>query len=248
MLFAALLFTAAAHAQLNFGALQHSGSGCRPGTVATAVSPDGQSLSVLFDSFQLQVPQYDGNNDNDQINPRLPRRRGDHALHHRHCNLAISVDLPAGQAIEAIELSTYHRGATILDEGVTATFTTSFNGQRGLGLGAARSRILVRKLWGGARAAGPVNEDWISNPVMQIPVGSGCANARDRRVNFDLRSHITAEILNGDLTRSGLVTVDSADINGSLKLRVITRPCGANSAPQTGERPFPGRRSGPRWP
>lgn len=243
-----LLSTQAMAQQLSFGGFAHTGTGCPQGTTTFTPSPDGQSVSVLFNEFVVQVPQYDGQNDNDQMGGRGgPRRRNDSALVFKYCGLGFDVELPQGQLVDSIEVSVFNRGATILDVGVLASYTTTFLGSQGLGGRMGGSpRILERKLWGGDRTNAPVSEEWVSSPTMNIPIRSTCAGAQDKKVRFELRSHITAEILGGDLSRSGLVTIDSSDVNGSIRLKVKTSPCGATPTPQ---RPDPrgGRRgSGPR--
>ncbi|MBY0516830.1 MAG: DUF4360 domain-containing protein [Bacteriovoracaceae bacterium] len=223
-----LLFLNNAQAQVQFSGLQHKGSGCPQGTVAISPSPDGSSVSILFDAFQVQVPQYDQNNDND-----TGRRRGknDSTLDHKACALSFNADLPEGQQVDSIEISLFNRGAVILDQGVQASLSTVFVGFQGMGRGAGgRPTVLERKLWVTRRSN--INEDWISTPVMRVPIQSACASRMARSVRFDLKNHLEAEITNADLTKQGLVTMDSSDVNGALKFRVITRPCGGRTSPR----------------
>ncbi len=232
----ALLITASAHAQqLRFNSFAHGGTGCPSGTVAFSPTPDGSGVSVLFDAFQAQVPQVSGNNDNERAHGRAARRRNDRGLEHKACNLSFNVDVPDEQMIEAIEVEVFNRGAAILDPGVRGSVQTVFMGHRGLGgrgqvAGHAQGRVVDRQEWGGRGQA--VSEDWISNPKTAIPIRSNCARQQERGVRFDIRNVIEAEILGRDNgNKTGLVTMDSSDVNGTLKFRIITRPCGGRTAP-----------------
>jgi hypothetical protein len=57
-LFTLLLVSPTLFAQINFNNVTYGGTGCPQGTVSTAVSPDGSSLSILFDEFRAEVPDY----------------------------------------------------------------------------------------------------------------------------------------------------------------------------------------------
>jgi hypothetical protein len=227
----ALSFLDLAHAQVRFANVIPTGTGCPRGSFAAVPSPDGSALSVLFSEFIVQVPQYDGVNDNDTAGGRASRRRQESNLQHKFCNLALDVEVAPGQQVDSVEVALFNRGATTLDAGVVATHTFSYVGHSGMSAPPARSRIIERKLWGSARTPAPVSEEWLSQPTMSIPVQSACASASQKTMRLDLRSSITAEIPGGDLTKSGLVTVDSTDANASLRVRVVTRPCGALASP-----------------
>jgi hypothetical protein len=230
-----------AHAQVRFSNVIPTGTGCTAGSFVTVFSPDSSTLSVLFSEFVVRVPQYDGINDNEAAGGSVLRRRQESNFQHKYCNLILDADVPEGQLVDAVEVSVFNRGATLLDAGVAATYTLAYVGHTGLSAPPARSRIIERKLWGSGRTPVPVSENWLSEPVLTIPVQSGCASVSQKTIRFELRSHITAQIPGGDLTKSGIVAVDSTDASASLRLRVITRPCGATPTPQ---RPDPrgGRR------
>jgi len=221
---ALFFFTSLGNAQVNYNSVDYKGTGCPQGTVSTAVSPDGTTLSVLFDEFRAQVPQYDGNNDNDQL-PRgpIPRHRQTPTVAHKFCALSFTATLPAGTKVDALEISTQIRGATVLDQGVEGNFTSMLVGYRGLAMFHGRPLILVRKIFQALRS--PIDMDWTETPRNVIPLNSGCAGNRDRDIRFDIRSHINLEALNGNLKKSGMIVVDSNDITGLLKFRLRTRPC-----------------------
>lgn len=222
-----------ANSQVNFNSLNYKGTGCPQGTISTAVSPDGSTFSVLFDEFRAQVPQYDGQNDNDQL-PRgpIPRHRQTPTVAHKYCALSFTATLPAGTKVDALEIFTQIRGATVLDQGVEGNFTSMLVGYRGLAMFQGKPLILVRKIFQALRA--PIDLDWTETPRNLIPLNSGCAGNKDRDIRFDIRSHINLEALNGDVKKSGMIVVDSNDISGLLKFRLKTKPCGGPNRHRSG--------------
>ncbi len=208
-----LLALNSAQAQVQFGGLSYRGSGCPVGSVAISPSPDNTSVSILFDSFQLQVPR-------NLPNTGRVNRANDPALNFKSCALSLTADLPEGQQVESLEISIFNRGAMILDSGVQGTFSTMFLGHQGLGGIGSNKAVLENRIW-----HGEANDDWVSNPVVTVPIRSACASRAARSVKFMLNNHVELAILNRDLSRSGLATVDSSDINGSVKIRLITRSC-----------------------
>ncbi len=220
-------------AQISFGGLSHRGTGCPQGSVAISPSPDGSSVSLLFDKFQVQVPQTDQNNDNEQ---GRRRRRQDASLDHKACALSFTAEIPDGQMLDSIKISLYNRGAALLDQGVQGSLSTVFIGfqptQRVSGrpgrdipgrVGGSPT-VLERKIWIARRT--DIQEDWLSQPSLTIPLQGQCATGNNRNFRFDLKNHLEVEISTGDLTKSGIVTMDSADVNGSVQITLQTRACG----------------------
>jgi hypothetical protein len=231
IMIASLLFIGAAQAQINFDQVTHRGTGCPTGTVSTAVSPDGSTLSILFDEFRVEVPQFDQNNDNGEL--RHPRaQRNNPLLSHKNCNLSFTAHLPPGTTAESLEVSVQARGATMLEAGVQGYFASILVGYEGLASSRGRPTVLVTKNWRNPRMANGVDEDWTATPKAVVPLHSACAGAQGRSIRFDLKNHINAEIVSGDVSRSGLISVDSADVSGMLKFTLRTRRCGGNLPPR----------------
>jgi len=226
-----LLALNSAQAQVQFGGLSYRGSGCPVGSVALSPSPDNTSVSILFDSFQIQVPR-------NLPNTGRMNRANDPALDYKSCALSLTAELPEGQQVESVQISLFNRGAMILDPGVQGTFSTMFAGHTGLGGMGGNKVVLENRTW-----RGEANDDWVSNPVINVPIRSACASRADRSVKFMLNNHMELAILNRDLSRTGLATVDSSDINGTVKMRLITRPCAGGGAgnPGNGGRTTPVR-------
>jgi hypothetical protein len=221
---APLLFVTTVQAQGLFNQIQTYGTGCPDGTVSTSISPDGQSMSVLFDEFRVEVPEYNPPSippSPGSSFPRAPRTRPTRAM--RDCQLRFSATLPVGMSVESVEFSIQARGATILDPGITADFTSILVGYTGLAQARGRLQPIIQKQWIAGRS--PVSDDWTASPSMIVPINSGCAGASGRSITFDLKNHLGAEITTGDLTKTGLVTVDSSDAKGILRVSLRTRSC-----------------------
>lgn len=207
-------------AQMRFVNETYRGNGCPVNSVAFVTSPDGQSVSVLYQNFSVVIP--DPNQG--QIPGSTVRRRFDPFRSSRGCNLSFDIEVSAGVMVDALEVSIFNRGATILDPGVRASVSTTFLGYSSFGGRVAPQSVTIEnRAWGGA---GPVNEDWVSNPVVTVPIRSACASASARTMRFDLLSALDAQIVNGNPRANGLVNLDSTDVNGSMRIRVITRRCG----------------------
>lgn len=222
LVLASLLISTAHAQQISFNNVTYSGTGCPQGTVSTVVSPDGTSLSVLFDEFRAEVPQYDGQNDNDGAPGRSPRNRNTPSLQHKNCALSFTASLPPGVKADTLEISMQARGATILDQGVEAAFASILVGYNGLARSRGNPTVVVTKKW---RGNVPVDDSWIQTPKSQVPLMSGCSGAQGKDIRFDLKNHITAEISDGSTVKHGLIMVDSNDVNGLLKFTLRTSPC-----------------------
>ncbi|MES2526306.1 MAG: DUF4360 domain-containing protein [Bdellovibrionota bacterium] len=227
LIFASLVIAASVQAQtpVSFRGVSYAGSGCPQGTVSTATSPDGTSLSILFDEFRAEVPQYDGNNDNDSVSTRgRPNNRNTATLAHRKCALSFTADLPPGTKADSLEISFEARGATILDPGVEGSFASILVGYQGIANSRGNPTVIINKHW--RARPNPQDDNWTGVAKPLVNLNSGCSGANGKSIRFDLKNHISAEITDGNLSRHGLLSVDSNDVTGLLKFTVRTRPCG----------------------
>lgn len=226
LVLASMVFASVVQAQaVAFREVTYSGTGCPQGTVSTAISPDGSSLSILFDEFRVEVPQYDGNNDNDGHPGRgRQNNRNTITLAHRKCALSFVADLPIGTKAESLEISLEARGATMLDPGVEGSFSSILVGYQGIANSRGNPTVIINKHW----RARPASQDdsWTGVAKPLVNLNSGCSAGKGKSIRFDLKNHVTAEITDGNVSRRGLLTVDSNDVTGLLKFTVRTRPCG----------------------
>lgn len=226
LIIASLAFASFVQAQnVTFREVTYSGTGCPQGTVSTAISPDGSALSIIFDEFRAEVPQYDGNNDNEATTNRGRRNnRNTTTLSHRKCALSFTADLPPGTKADSLEISLEARGATILDPGVEGTFSSILVGYQGIANSRGNPTVIINKHWRPRPTA--TDDNWTAAPKPLVNLNSGCSGANGKSIRFDLKNHVQAEITDGNLSRSGILSVDSNDVTGLLKFTVRTRPCG----------------------
>lgn len=225
-----LLLSFQSFAQVKFNDVTYRGTGCPQGTVTTTISPDGSTFSVLFDEFRVQVPQYDGVNDNAETTNRGVRaRRETSSLQYKACALSFTASLPAGLMADALEIHLSARGATIFDRGLQGFFASILVGYNGLSRSQGRPTFVIQKHWRSLNSG--VDDNWNSTPQAIVNLNSSCARSGQNTIRFDLKNHIQAEITDGNLARSGLISVDSADGQGMLKFKLRTRRCGGNSSP-----------------
>lgn len=205
-----LLLSQVAFSQINFNNVTYTGTGCPQGTVSTAVSPDGSSLSILFDEFRAEVPQ---------MSNRTP------GLDQKACALSFTATLPPGMMADKLEITMQARGATILDQGVEGYFASVLVGYNGLARSRGTPTMIAVKQWRTRRGGAPVDESWTESPKPVVQLQSACSGAQGKDIRFDLKNHITAEIPNGDVNKHGMITVDSNDVGGFLKFTLRTKPC-----------------------
>lgn len=221
--------------QINFDQVVYRGMGCPQGTVSTAVSPDGSTLSILFDEFRAEVPQYDGNNDNDSLPPGRGRNRQSATLNHKNCSLSFTANLAPGTKAESLEVSMQARGAVVFDQGLEGVFASILVGYNGLAQSRGRPTMIAQKHW--RSLSGPLDEEYLTSPVVMVNLNSGCASQQGRAIRFDLKNHIQVEIPSGDTSKSGVITMDSVDMKGMLRFTLRTRACGSGRTTPNPRRP-----------
>jgi hypothetical protein len=226
ILFFFLSFSALAQSNIVFDQVTTLGTGCPEGTVSSIVSPDGTSLSLLFDEFRVEVPNY-AQAPTQPTPGRGPNYRPPTSNsifeQQKTCNISFLTTLPAGRMVTAININLQARGNTMIDSGIQAYFSTILVGHRGLANSVGpQVKVVEKKMWMG-RAA--VADDWMTDTKVSVPLKSSCSTAANRSIKFELKNHLEAKILNNIATKSGIVTVDSNDASGMLTFTVSTAPC-----------------------
>ena len=112
---ALLVFTLPSYADsIRLGEPAYGGTGCPANTAAIALSPDAQSLSILFDSYVVEAGGFSG---------RQTARKT--------CNIAIPVHVPQGFSVSIFQVD--YRGFNDLPYGAYSRFGVEyfFAGSRG---------------------------------------------------------------------------------------------------------------------
>lgn len=235
----AALFSTTAYAQgFKFDRTQFAGTGCKQGATSTTTSPDGKALSILFDDFAVEVPQMDGDNDNDFAN-ELNRRGGwknDRNLDHKRCAMTINADVPQGEVIDSIKIKLDMRGSAYIEEDARVVFQSFLRNWKGKSKkfnGHRRGKLIARKAWDESN----FEDEWTVSKTITIPINTGCHARSRNKVQFTLNSALMAS-MGRSRHAEGMAfsTIDSHDFGGKLNFTVITKPCGSrlNGGRQTG--------------
>ncbi|MCO4794627.1 MAG: DUF4360 domain-containing protein [Bacteriovoracaceae bacterium] len=99
---------------ISLGEPGYGGSGCPQGSASTILSPDGKSLSILFDEFLVEA--------GGSTRKRVARKT---------CNIAIPVHVPQGFSVSIVDID--YRGFNSIPRGGMSMFSAEyfFAGQRG---------------------------------------------------------------------------------------------------------------------
>ena len=208
-----------------FHQTQFSGKGCKNGSTSTTTSPDGKALSILFDNFAVEVPQMDGDNDNDFAN-ELNKRRGnknDRYLDHKRCAMTIHTDLPEGEVIDSIKIKLDMRGSAYIEDDAKVTFQTFLRNWRGKASrynGHRGGKLIVRKNWDESN----FEEEWVVSKTITIPINTACHKRTRNKVLFTLNSALMAKAARGRHSEGmAFSTIDSHDFGGRLNFKVLTK-------------------------
>lgn len=101
---------------VTLGVPAYGGSGCPGGSASATISPDGRSLSLLFDQYQARAGGQSGQ-----------------AIDRKTCNIAIPVHVPQGYSVSILSID--YRGFNSLPAGARSQFDVEyfFAGNRGPG-------------------------------------------------------------------------------------------------------------------
>jgi hypothetical protein len=162
--------------QVTINQLTVNGSGCAPGSVSAAVSPDATQFTLLFSEFIATSGR--------GVTPRENRK---------NCQINLDIRYPNGWSYSVATVD--FRGFVSVPRGVTAVQRSNyyFSGQT--------LQASVESRW-----SGPRSEDYLVRnevPFEQV-VWSACGRTERGNINTQIR-------LEGDLTQSAQMTVDSID-------------------------------------
>ena len=220
-----------------FGQVQLGGTGCPEGTYRLIRTDDRQMLTLLFDNFIAEVPQYLQVNDNAQMdliqegadeeelapadllasNPRLA---------HKVCNIWIGTNIPFGMKVKSIDFTFDYRGVVLLTAGARAVLASSLLTRKGLGATTSQRQILWKKRWAG-RPLRPVDENWNLRQSFQVPINSRCSQRADQNFTIAIQNIMRTRLLpRADLgVAQGLLAMDSVDAQGVMHYQVQLAPC-----------------------
>lgn len=92
---------------ISLGAPAFGGNGCPAGTASAAITPDGSTLSILFDEYIVEAGR--------PTNRRLDRKS---------CNVSIPVRVPQGYSVSVFKVD--YRGFNSLTRGAQSQFNVEY--------------------------------------------------------------------------------------------------------------------------
>jgi hypothetical protein len=215
-----LILLAMTHSLATFAQFENItlvGSGCPQGSFQKVISPDGKSLSIIFEKMTSQVEWKDPRN-----LPNSPRGRLNQDL--KTCSIAFRALIPQGQQLDSLDVQFDQRGHVFLEGGARAQFQTVLTKALEDQERPRGQRILFNKNWNSA--ANFVDEDILVRLNTPLLLSSPCA-VRPKRVNIELQSMINT-IIPGGVNNQGAIgqlLLETHDYKASIQFILKTRSC-----------------------
>ncbi len=228
LLFLSLLtLSAFAEDNFSFSEITFGGTGCKKGTAQVVTSPNDQTVSILFDDFKVEVPNKFGDNDNDEADDadnQAPGSKSNPKLDHKVCNIILNTNLKSEEQVSHLEFDLDFRGFAALEKGAMARFRARLLGWKGPERAEKKGgQQIAYKIWEG----NSIEENWAVTQKVSLPINSPCSRREDRDFKINLKTILQARILKNNNVDStfATLTMDSSDMVGQLKMKVVTKKC-----------------------
>lgn len=198
MISAMVLASPEVFAQMSIRDVRLEGSGCGPASAQAIITPDGQTLSILFDRYSAEIGEGSEN----------PRSRSIK----RDCKVRIDVNVPFGTQYSIQQMN--YRGFAALPASAFGyhRFTQILSGQAVPSLREAQLKGPMADNYEVIVASKPGRSPW-----------STCNNAVQR---IDLLSELMVSYFpNSRDTTMAQISLDSADMATASQFKLIWRSC-----------------------
>lgn len=190
----------------------YSGTGCPGGSATAVLSPDGRTLSVLFDSYVAEAGNHVGT-----------------ARDAKGCQINIPFSVPTGYAVQVVKMD--YRGFTALPAGSRSTFGAGFRFLEVNGRTTAARRVLRANVM-----VGPRSENFTLTSMIPRAEFSPCGQ------NFVLAAESHLNVQSNRAGEQALSTVDSLDtVQTPVKYSLRWVRCEPGRTPGRVEPDRPGR-------
>ena len=210
------------------------GSGCPQGTYSTTFTDDLSTMTILFDQFSAEVPQFDGNNENDDTvdeEGEAKESKKNKFLQRRVCTIRLAALVPPGKKLTSLQIDADYRGSVILEPGTVARYRSVMVSRGGIIKKNKKKRrtVVEQRKWVAKKKE--VEDDFVVDISKTIKIPSKCAKKKERRANLVLKNVITAKVKKKarNKERSALISLDSADVVGKMKFKFNLKTCGKPS-------------------
>lgn len=187
------------------------GSGCQSGTVAASLSPDGKTMSILFDDYIALA----GKNYGTQRDVKL-------------CTVQVPIEVPAGLQFTVVKLD--YRGYNGIPNGARTRYVTMYSFVE-----QGANKQIGKRIRRQYDFFGPLDEDYIiSSDVSAAPVWSTCGT----NIVFRLDTRVVAA--SNKAGEDVMATIDSIDASAAtdVQYHLLWRSCGTSPKPP-GKQPQP---------
>jgi hypothetical protein len=175
-----------------------SGTGCSGATSSATVTPDGQTLSLLFDNYGIEIGQ-------GSANPQATSLQKD-------CRVSIDVDVPAG--VQYALKETDYRGFAAIPASATAMHRFT--------------QIVPNQPVASMREAtinGPMNGDYAVS-VIQKPGRLIYSSCNQKSQTIQLLSQLSVTYFRGTTDRTmAMINLDSIDTGLATNFKLDWRHC-----------------------
>lgn len=187
------VLTSSAFGELYIDDVAVGGNGCAQGTYDYVLSPDKTKISVLFDNYIAETDYHGGKK-----------------LDRKSCNIAISLNVPAGLQVSWVTLD--YRGYVFVPKGARASFTSRYF------FAGYQHGDMFRKSWSARRAA--KEEDFTLSDAFPAASWSPCGESVILRAN-------TAATVNNrrNPNEEALMQLDSIDAGFNLLFHLRIQAC-----------------------
>lgn len=200
--------------------IEVSGSICSSSNTNSTLTPDGQSLSVLFQNFQLRYPLQIGRRVVPQITELISSDVSGQKLEmidYHYCIINLTVQ-EINQSIVNVTLSGDARGLVSLPAGFKGSYKIAVDHHTGL-KSPSRARALISKQYWNE-----IEEEWTNTFSQKLNMVGSCQTKNTSK-------NITIKVMLGLSKEKGiagdaLLALDSLDKTiSALKLSMVTAPC-----------------------
>lgn len=167
--------------------LRYHGSGCPRGSVVATVSDDAKSLTLLFNKFVAEA------------GPNVCRDDS-----RKTCKVTLGLHAPAGQTVTVTSVQS--RGFVQLDEGVTASATSSYR------FPGAEPTTATSSF------TGPIADNFLREDAITMTTETRCP----RRIKAKIRTTLEVDAPRG---AAGAIALDTIDSQLRQVFNIELKPC-----------------------
>ncbi|MDH4467470.1 MAG: hypothetical protein QE271_05375 [Bacteriovoracaceae bacterium] len=222
-----MLSTSIANAQLTapikWSKITLSGKGCPSPQQSTLISPDGGSLSIIFQGLSLEYPFVGDPSTQGDVRELRGLVTGDllGVTVFKSCNVSLEFQVPNGQYVESAAVKVDWRGSIFLEKGISGRLKTlvTYPAFRSGRLSRA-STVLIDKAWRES------DEEFTLTNSQKVISALGCNTGSTQTIEFKQILLLTPTSRATQSGASALLTTDTSDATlPGMDVDVVLKPC-----------------------